>query len=508
MIPVLTAAEMRAADAAAIDGLGLPGMALMESAGAAVAREIETRYPAAQRVAILCGPGNNGGDGYVVARRLLARSPAVFALPGRTTKESDATRHRAIFERAGGRVVELADAAAWNKVRATVLEADVVVDALFGTGLRAAPSGLAATVIRDLGRRQRRPLVAIDVPSGLDSDASALPASALRASLTVTFAALKPALLFAPAAEAAGEVVVADIGLPALQASLFVTEAVDARAAWPKRARTSHKGVQGHVLVIAGSPGKSGAAILAGRSALRAGCGLVTVATAPAALPRVAQGRPELMASPLRVEGAGVRRALALAAAAKAVVLGPGLGNTPKTRAFVRRFVAACPVPLVIDADGLNALVAPGDFGKRLRARKPPTVLTPHPGEAARLLGTSTRAVQAERLASARRLAKATGATVVLKGHQTLVAEPQGRVAVNPTGNPGLAVAGAGDVLAGIVGALLARGLDGWTAATAAAYVHGHAADRIAARRGEEGILAGDVADELPAAIHELAARA
>jgi NAD(P)H-hydrate epimerase len=505
MIPVLTSAEMRAADREAIDSLGIPGMALMESAGGAVARVIEARFPDAARLAILCGPGNNGGDGYVVARRLLGRRAVVVALASRRREESDASRHRAIFERSGGRVDEIGSPGDWQRVRGAVLEADLVVDALFGTGLQGAPRGLAATVITDLARRRQCPVVAIDVPSGIASDSTKVGGVAVRASLTVTFAALKPALVFEPAAACAGEVVVADIGLPAPLLSggrLFVTERTDAAAAWPKRAATSHKGVQGHVLVIAGSPGKSGAAVLSATAALRAGCGLATVATSASALAGVSRKRPELMAAPLTIGPSGVRRALALAARARAVVLGPGLGQGPAVRAFVRRFVASCPVPLVIDAGGLNALVG---ATAPIRRRRLPTVLTPHPGEMARLQGTSTRAVQAARLQSVRALAAETGAVVVLKGHQTLTAEPSGRAAVNPTGNPGLAVAGAGDVLTGIVAALLARGRDAWSAATAAVFVHGLAADRIAASRGEEGILAGDLAEALPLAIDLLA---
>lgn len=504
MIPVLTAAELRAADREAVDVLGIPGLALMESAGGEVARVIQERFPGASRIAILCGAGNNGGDGYVVARRLLGRRPAVFSIGRARAADGDAARHRASYERSGGRVEELASAADWQRVRGAVLEADVVVDALFGTGLRDAPRGLSSTVVGDLARRRRRPVVAIDVPSGLDSDATGEPRVAVRASLTVTFAALKPALLFEPAASCAGEVVVVDIGLPAAllsRGTLFVTEAADAAAAWPKRAATSHKGVQGHVLVIAGSPGKSGAAVLSATAALRSGCGLATVATSPRALAGVSRARPELMAAPVAIGPAGLRRALALAAHAKAVVLGPGLGQGAAVRGFVRRFVPACPVPLVIDADGLNALVG---ATAQVRRRRAPTVLTPHPGEMARLRGITTRAVQASRLACARGLAAETGASVVLKGHQTLVAEPSGRTAVNPTGNPGLAVAGAGDVLTGVVAALLARGRDGWSAATSAVYVHGLAADRIAASRGEEGILAGDVAEALPLAIRAL----
>jgi NAD(P)H-hydrate epimerase len=504
VIPVLTAAQMRKADRAAIDRLGLPGVVLMESAGAAVARVVGERFQRARRVAILCGPGHNGGDGYVIARRLLGLAPAVFAF-GARRDEGDAAVHRAIFRRAGGHVVEVGSLAAWRRVRDAVLEADLVVDALLGTGLSSAPRGPMAAAIADLARR-RGALVAVDVPSGLDSDQAAAPRRAVRADVTVTLAAPKPALVLDPAALWCGQVVVADIGLPRalLAPTLFVSEAADAAALWPRRAAESHKGRQGHVLVIAGSPGKTGAATLAATAALRAGAGLVTIATPRAALSRPAALRPELMSLPLPEGRRALDKALREAAERDAVVLGPGLGTSGAVQAFVRAFVPRCPAPLIVDADGLNALAAPGQAEALLRRRKAPTVLTPHPGEMARLCALDTRRVQSARLATARRLAEGTGATVVLKGHQTIVAEPSGRAVINPTGNPGLAVAGAGDVLSGAVGALLARKATAFRSALAAVYLHGLAADRIAGSRGEEGILAADVAEALPDAIHAL----
>ncbi len=511
MKPVLTAAQMREADRAASAELGLPGMLLMENAGAAVARVIEERFPKAARVAVVCGKGNNGGDGFVVARRLLERRPAVFLIGSRAEVVSDAALHLAALERCGCSIVEVADAAAWRRVRNAVIGADLVVDALFGTGLRETPRGLPRQVIAALGRRQRKPVIALDVPSGILSDSVSTPVCAVRASITVTFGALKPALVFEPAAAYAGQVLVADIGIPAvlMQATkLFVSEARDAAAAWGARSRGSHKGTQGHVLVVAGSAGKSGAAVLAGSGALRAGAGLATVATAASALPRVAARRPELMAEALPVSKAGglssrgVARALELARVRDAVILGPGLGQDAATRAFIEAFAAECPVPLVIDADGLNALASRRDAATRLlKTRRASTVLTPHPGEMGRLARRSTKQVQSARLETALGLASASGAVVVLKGYQSIVAEPSGRAAMNPTGNPGLATAGSGDVLAGVVGALLARGCGAWTAATAAVYVHGLGGDQLAVGRGVEGILAGEIAEALPGAI-------
>jgi len=310
-----------------------------------------------------------------------------------------------------------------------------------------------------------------------------------------------------------GEVSVADIGIPASlldeegQTRLWLLEVKDAARAYPSRKPDAHKGTFGHVLIVAGSVGKSGAAILAACGALRAGAGLVTVATPEPALPLVAAGRPELMTEPLPVGGSGglgpeaLARALALAKGKDAVVIGPGLGQEASTRDVVRGFVAACPAPLVIDADGLNAL---GSSSGTLSKRTAPTVVTPHPGEMARLISADAADVQRRRLEVARDFAAASRSVVVLKGHRTVVAEAGGRAAVNPTGNPGMATGGTGDVLSGVMGALLARGLDPWVAATAAVYVHGLAGDVAAERLGQESLLAGDVIEALPQAIRSL----
>jgi NAD(P)H-hydrate epimerase len=305
-----------------------------------------------------------------------------------------------------------------------------------------------------------------------------------------------------------GELLVADIGIPDAvlrdtQPRLHLLEARDAAAAFPPRRPASHKGDFGHVLVIAGSLGKTGAAVLAGTGALRAGAGLVTVATPAAVLPLVAAARPELMTEPLPAPAEtlgpeAVPRALELAEGRDAVVLGPGLGQSREVREFVAEFVARCGKPLVLDADALNALAA---AALASLPRAPATLLTPHPGEMARLLGTTTREVQSDRAASAWRLAAATGAVVVLKGQRSIVAEPSGRAAVNPTGNPGMASGGTGDVLSGIAGALLARHRDAWLAACAAAYVHGRAGDLAARERGQEALVAGDLLEALGAAI-------
>jgi NAD(P)H-hydrate epimerase len=496
MLSVLTAAQMREADRRTIEG-GVPGATLMDQAGAAVARVVRERYPAPRRIAVLCGKGNNGGDGFAAARHLRDRQPEVFLVGRREDVMGDAGLHLERMEAAGLALVEVPDEAAWREARAQVGHAGLVIDALFGTGLREGARGLVGRVIEEVARWVTAPIVAVDIASGLSSDAGEVPGPALRADVTVTFAAPKHGHVLPPACDRTGELIVADIGIAVEPTSLGLIQPSDAARAYPPRRPDAHKGDFGHVLAVAGSAGKSGAAVLCGTAALRAGAGLVTVATPAEVQPVVAAARAELMTEPLPADR--LARSLEIASRADAVVLGPGLG--PGAASLARGLAEGVAGPLVIDADGLNALVPAAAHAWR-GAR--PTVLTPHPGEMGRLLGRTTAEVQADRLAAARALAEATGAVVVLKGQRTVVARPDGFAAVNPTGNPGLAKGGTGDVLAGIVGALLARGCDAWTAAVAAVFVHGRAGDLAAARTGVEALLAGDVVDALGEAIRSL----
>lgn len=517
MIPVLTGEQMRAADRFTIGDVGLPGAVLMENAGAAVAALIEARWPRA-RPWILCGKGNNGGDGLVVARRLLGREPRVLLFGRQEDVGGDARLHLDAYLRSGGTLENCLAEADWDRVRSALTRADLIVDALLGAGLRAAPSGLPGRVIADLAALAwRPPIVAVDLPSGLASDSGAISWPTVRADVTVTFAAPKYGAVLPPACDAVGELHVADIGIPRavceMGVTLWLLEAGDAARAFTPRAPGAHKGSFGHVLLLAGSAGKTGAAALAAAAALRSGAGLVTVATPADALPSlVSQARPEVMTAAL--PGTGWSRealapALELAATRQAVVLGPGIGTEPGAAEFVQGFVARCPVPLIIDAGGVTGLAAAGDGARALlRGRTAPTVLTPHPGEMGQLTRRSSAEVQARRLELAREVAGQSGACTVLKGQRTLVAQPDGRTAVNPTGNAGLATAGTGDVLAGLVGALLARGLPAWDAATAAVYLHGLAGDHAAARLGQDALVAGDLLDELPSALRALGAGA
>jgi NAD(P)H-hydrate epimerase len=518
VIPVLTADEMRRADRLTIDEVGLPGAVLMENAGAAVAASIRERFPDAGRIVVLCGKGNNGGDGFVVTRRLKEIGAEALLLGRKEDVRGDARTHLVACERSGGRVLEVPDAAGWDAARERVRAADLLVDALLGTGLRSRPSGLAAEGIAELVRRADAgvPVVAVDIPSGIRADGGTVDGPTVPATLTVTFAAPKWGHVLPPDCERSGELVVADIGIPSealagAEPSLFLLEDADAAAAFPRRRRAAHKGDFGHVLVVAGSVGKTGAAVLAATGALRAGAGLVTVATPASCLTAVAGGRAEIMTEPLPetpsggVSEDGLDRLLGLAGERDATVLGPGLGQDPSTRALIREVVRRCPVPLIVDADGLNALApdlgdAPEDAAL---GRTAPTVLTPHPGEMARLIRRPVPEIRGRRVPETLELARRSGAVVVLKGQRTVVGEPGGRAAVSPTGNPGMASGGTGDVLAGVIGALLARH-DAWRAATAGAYVHGRAGDLAAGTGGEEGLAAGDLAEALPRAIESV----
>ena len=451
---VLDTAQMRDADRRTIDEIGIPSIVLMENAGRAVAGAVEARFAARERrrVAVLCGRGSNGGDGLVVARVLAERGAAVTIVLLARAEEvrGDARTNLDVARRLGLVVIEAPDAAAWDACRSAVVEdgvvaADLVVDALIGTGLRAPLEGLLAAVVADVNAAGR-PVVAVDLPSGLSADTGACIGASVEARVTVTLGAPKIPLVVSPAAERAGEMVVADIGIPARvvdelagpRVELLTRDALCAHL--PARARDAHKGDCGRIVVVAGSPGKTGAARLAGTGALRSGAGLVTVAT-PASCVGPIAAVPEYMTAALPETGDGtVRRTAAevvLGFGADVVAVGPGLGVGPEPRALVRALVERVPGPLVLDADALTVLA--GDLGVLARRRNRVTVATPHPGEMARLAGTTVGAVQADRLDAARRFATGHGVHVVLKGARTVIAAPSGRVRINASGNPGMA---------------------------------------------------------------------
>src|SRR6185295_4501514 len=514
---VLNAAQMREADRQTIEEIGIPSLVLMENTGRQVVAAMEAMHSdlLERRVAILCGRGNNGGDGCVVARTLVQRGVdvSVFLLGRVADVRGDARINLEILGRLGLTVVEIADSQAWELHFSQVSDCTLIVDAIFGTGLNAPVSGLIESVIADVNA-SGIPVVSIDLPSGLSADSPEPIGPSIEAGLTVTLGAPKLPLVLPPGELRAGDIVIADIGIPA-----DVLESVDGprielltrgsmRELITPRSPDSHKGDYGRVLVVAGSRGKTGAAHLAATGALRSGAGLVTVATPASCLPIVAAMAPEYMTEPLREKDDGLdpRDVEHIIDIARDVIaIGPGLGQAAPTREFIRLLVDRATMPLVIDADGLNAFSGDPD---RLTGRDGrDVIITPHPGEMGRLVGMSTDEVQSSRLDIARNFAAAHHVYVVLKGHRTLIATPDEKVFINPTGNPGMATGGTGDVLTGMIAAWLAQLLDAEAACKLAVYLHGMAGDLAEADESEVSLTAGDVAGHIGDAIMELTAR-
>lgn len=515
---ILDTAQMREADRRTIEDIGIPARVLMENAGRQVAAAVENTFEdvALMRVAVLCGRGNNGGDGFVTARVLSERGVdvRVYLLGSTPEVAGDARANLDVLRALNIDVVEIADAATWELIASRVLASDLVIDALFGTGFHGPVRGVAETVIADLNASSR-PVVSIDLPSGLSADHPNIDGPAVEATLTVALGAPKLPLVLPPAEHLAGSVVIADIGIPSRVVQdvdgpwiEMLTRASTAGLIEPRRA-DSHKGTYGRVLIVAGSAGHTGAAILAARAALRSGAGLVTVATPASLVPIVAAGGAEYMTLALPEEG-GLVSADALdevlAFRADVIAAGPGLGVGPAVAAFVHGLVERSGVPLVLDADALNAFV---DCADLLSGRADvPIVITPHPGEMARLLGTSIDHVQGDRLGVALEFARAHNVHVVLKGHRTIVAGPAGAAGVNLTGNPGMATAGSGDVLTGVIAGWFVQMRDAQRATRLAVYLHGLAGDLAQADRGQAALVAGDLVAHLGDAVQELLAPA
>lgn len=506
MLPVVTAAEMRALDRATIDEVGIPGFTLMETAGRAVADaaiamlDWRAAGAAAPHVAIVCGPGNNGGDGFVVARVLRGRGldAVVYLAIKREAVQGHALAHLEVLERSSGVVRMIATPQGLDQHRDAIAGAALVVDALFGIGPLRPIEGHLAAVVTTINAARRR--LAIDIPSGLDSDTGNTLGIAVDAHRTVTMGPLKIALVSAPGFARCGEVTMADIGIPpALIAASSVragfVEAADVSRWLPRAAPLDHKGRRGHVLVIGGAPEMRGAGRLAAVAALRAGAGLVTLASGD---PEV--NHPDSVMTRTLLDPADLAAALE---GKTAVVIGPGLGTHELARAWVTE-VLAIGVPAVLDADALTLMARSLES---IAGAAGPIVITPHPGEAARLLGSTPTDVEADRLAAARALAAKTHAVVVLKGARTIVCDGtlgDDHCAINPTGGPALATAGSGDVLAGTIAALLAQGCSPGDAARIGVYVHGRAGDELTAIHGPRGVISSDLPAAIAGAIRSL----
>ncbi|MBZ5588623.1 MAG: NAD(P)H-hydrate dehydratase [Acidobacteriia bacterium] len=507
MIPILDSGGMREADRVTISELGLPSLVLMESAASAVTEVVAERIPDAGRVVIVCGPGNNGGDGLAVARQLRCRGfdVVVGMVAANREVKGDAAVQLALARSFDVRIRDCARGTQAHLAQLLV-GSDVVVDALFGTGLDRPLSGRWAQAVRAINRAGV-PVVAVDIPSGLEGSSASVPDVAVKASVTVTFGAPKIAHVLPPACWLCGEVAVADIGIPPWvverQANVALVEAEDVMEWLPRRPADSHKGRFGHLLVVAGREGRAGAAALAARAAVALGSGLVTVATVRAAMRPIQSLVPEAMVDPLpegedgAVSGEGIDASLEKATA---LAVGPGLGLGDGPRRLLTTILEKWHGPLLLDADALTLLA--GKL-KPLRGRDVPAVLTPHPGELGRLLGVPTAEVTRDRLRAALAAGRKAGAVVLAKGARTVIVGGEGWSLVNPTGTPGLASGGAGDVLTGAIGAFLAQGVPPKEAAAAGAWLHGRAAE-LAGERHSGAVPAGALARQLAKAEAEV----
>lgn len=504
---ILNAEQMRNIDRRTSERFGLPSIVLMENAALAVTDAILAHYQQADRAAIFCGPGQNGGDGLAIARHLENRGviPLVILIGGEKELKGDAAINLEICKRMGMPLHEVNDSEELDDAIAEASQADVVIDAVFGNGLNRPAAGVFADAITGM-MSLRLPVVSVDIPSGLSGSSAEVIEPVVQADVTVTFAQPKIPHVFSPAAVYCGEVIVADISIPraAIEAEncrLSLITPDDVRPLFPPRLSDTHKGTYGHVAIIAGSEGKSGAAILAARGAVRGGAGLVTVVTDRDTAAIVASAAVESMTFPVSDHSDSRHALREFLSKMTAVAIGPGLAETAEGLEMIRSIIHTIDLPLVIDASALNA------YANRVEAiAKPsrPTILTPHPGELARLLGTTSAEIQNDRIGAATRAAQKSGCIVVLKGHQTLVADPQGRVAVNNTGNPSMASGGMGDVLTGVMAAFLGQGIDPFDAACAAVYLHGFAADLMRNDKSDFGIRAMEVADRIPDAVQRL----
>jgi NAD(P)H-hydrate epimerase len=508
---ILSAKQIREIDRLSTEQYGIPGILLMENAGMRVVEALEARFEDLENltIGILCGKGNNGGDGFAAARQLIQKGslPFIFLFGREEDVVGDAGTNLAILKAIGHPPTVIGASDEWDEEKVVVLDADILIDALLGTGLTKPVSGLYAAVITSLGEDfPRAEIISIDLPSGIPADSAEPIGLAVEASATVTFTALKTGLVLAPNCEFAGDVILADIGNPAelldspeLKLNVIVPEMF--LAATASRQVETNKSDYGKILVVAGSIGKSGAAAMSGQAALRAGGGLVTVATPQGVLPLVAASMPELMTTVLPERKDGIDELLN---GKTVLAIGPGLGSQPAMQKRIRALVERANVPVIVDADGLNAFAeCPGELRGGDTKQ---VIITPHPGEMARLVGRDIETIVAQRLDIARDFARDHNVFVVLKGFRTVVAFPCGEVYVNITGNPGMATGGTGDILTGMIAGIVAQPhLGTFTARLClAVYLHGLAGDLAAEALGEESLVATDILRFLPQAWEKL----
>ena len=528
---ILTAAEMRDVDRLTTERYGIPSLSLMENAGRSVADFMSARFRRleSRRIVVLCGKGNNGGDGFVAARHLAdsGATPIVILIAAQDDMRGDAATNRDRWQKSGGEVRVVRTSSDWLTVKPSVNSVDLIVDALLGTGVRGAVEGLLSEVIRVVNGRERgRIVIAVDIPSGLpaDMDGAASENRAqtkdsgddiVTANYTVTFTAPKVGMFLGNAAAHVGQLLVREIGSP----SQLVEEVGKGTVRWLETGEFSefalprkpdgNKGNYGHTLIVAGSVGKSGAAVMASWAALRIGAGLVTAAVPEPVLPLVAVPNPELMTEPLPATDTGsislraleYERFSGIVKGKSVIGIGPGLTTQTETVQFVRTVVAKyLDIPIVLDADGLNAF---DGYAQELKAARKMLAVTPHPGEMARLVGSDTKQIQSRRLEVARKAAAEWNAFVILKGHQTIVAAPNGNAWINSTGNAGMATGGTGDVLTGMLAGLIAQHGAGAAALCFGVYLHGLAGDIAYKDSGEAPLMATDLIRSIPRAYQQ-----
>ena len=517
---LVTAEQMRGLDNAAINSFNVPSLELMENAGRRTVEVMLEKYgdPLGRTVAVFAGPGNNGGDGLVIARLLAARlaRPVVFLLvPADKLKGDPAVNYSRLLE-VPVKIIEIRNEEELHTAAIILKQCWTVVDGLFGTGLTRPISGIFAAAVQIMNEAPG-PVIAVDIPSGLNTDTGETLGTCVQADLTVTFGQAKIGQVIHPGREYTGRLKVVDIGIPekAVNEADIRLELLENNVGGllPERAPLAHKGSYGHLLVVAGSLGKSGAAMLCGAGGLRVGTGLVTLCV-PYELNQVVEsGLWEAMTVPLQSAAHGILSIedyTVIRDSLKdkdAVVVGPGIGTAGETAELIINLYRETEIPVLVDADGLNILAADKAALVKLKETAGPRILTPHPGEMSRLTGVATQTIMRNRVAVTQEFAAEYNVFVVLKGADTLVCDPRGNTAINPTGNPGMATGGMGDVLAGIIGGFLAQGLSPWQACCLGVYSHGLAGDRLAEETGA-GYLASELADQLPFVLEDLRMKA
>ena len=512
---LVTANEIQAMDRLTIEDFGIPGMVLMENAGRGATRFLLQQFPDIEnkKVAVIAGRGNNGGDGFVIARYLKQKGiqVQVYLLAVRDRVQGDALANLKLLKPLEVPVVEIPDEASFSKIKSEMHGLDLWIDAILGTGLKSDVKGYFKTII-DFINKLNKPVFAVDVPSGLNSDTGQPCGTCICAAATATFAYAKTGHMVYPGADYIGNLKIVDIGIPphiaaAVGPRHFLSTAQLIRSHLIPRPADAHKGSTGHLLVIAGSIGKTGAAAMTSMSALRTGAGLVTLGVAES-LNAALEGRMlEAMTAPLPESGSGVLGESAFNAiqqelpGKRCLAIGPGLGQAAETKKLICKIIRQSEIPVVVDADGLNNLA--GEL-KHFKKTKAPIILTPHPGEMSRLLDTRVSKVQQDRIECARDFSVRYNVHVVLKGARTIIAHPDGRVFINPTGNAGMASGGMGDVLTGVIAGLIVQGLTPEAACHAGVYLHGAAADSLVEDMGPYGFLAGDVMKAIPGEIKKV----